>query len=306
MAQVLERIEQAQRGKPRLWELPPAEARAAYARSAEVLDLPRAALAHVEHFELVRGLPARLYADRLPHAYAPLPVLIYFHGGGFTIGSVDTHDSLCRQLALLSGCAVLSVDYRLAPEHRFPAAFDDAWRSVQWVRDEGGAHGLDTARIALGGDSAGGTLAAACAIAARDAGIPVALQLLFYPGTGSDQKLPSHREYAYGYLIERPHIDWFFTQYLRSEADRADWRFAPLRHPDVRGIAPAWIGLAECDPVRDDGLAWADKLRAAGVSAETVAYRGVVHDFIKMGRALPEARRAHADAAAALKKTFDR
>jgi acetyl esterase len=305
MSHLLHNIAKAQSDDPRMWQLPAHEAKAAYERTAEVLDLPRAALAHVEAISLSGTCAARLYCATVPHAFAPVPVLVYFHGGGFTVGSIDTHDSLCRQLARLSGAAVLSVGYRLAPEHKFPAAFEDAFDSVQWVFAHGGEYGLDIERVAVGGDSAGGTLAAACAIAARDSGLLLKLQLLFYPGTSSHGVQPAFDEYARGYLIERPHIDWFFTQYLRYEQDREDWRFAPLVHADVRGLAPAWVGVAEADPIRDDGLAWAGRLRAADVPAEEVVYRGVVHDFIKMGRAIPEALQAHRDAAAALRLALD-
>ena len=159
--------------------------------------------------------------------------------------------------------------------------------------------------------AAGGTLAAVCAVLARDAGLPLALQLLFYPGCGGHQDTPSHRTFAHGFVLEAPHIDYFFNHYLRTPADRNDWRFAPLdgcddlgHQPDLEGVAPAWFGLAECDPLIDEGVLYADKLRAAGVHVDLEIYRGVVHEFIKMGRALPEAAQAHADAARALRHAF--
>ncbi len=280
MRGVLERMARARR-KP-LHTLAPAQARAAYEASREG-----------------HPIAARLYApDR-----SLLPVLLYFHGGGFTVGSIRTHDTLCRELACRAGCAVLSVDYRLAPEHRFPCAVHDAWDALQWVAREGGHHGLDAARLAVGGDSAGGTLAAVCAVLARDADVPLALQLLFYPGTAATQDSASHRRYREGLILEPAHLEYFFSQYVDA-ADRSDWRFAPLNIPDAEGLAPAWIGLAECDPLFDDGIAWGDKLRAAGVAVDLEVYRGVTHEFIKMGRILPEARQAHADAAAALRRAF--
>jgi acetyl esterase len=239
-------------------------------------------------------------------------VLLYFHGGGFTIGSVQTHDTLCRRLSLLAHCAVVSVDYRLAPEHRFPTAFEDAWDALAWLAASGPTLGLDTRRMAVGGDSAGGTLSAACAIAARDAELPLALQLLFYPGTCGHQNTDSHLRFAKGFVLEEPHISYFFNHYLRTPADRNDWRFAPLDGHDARGelidlggVAPAWLGLAECDPLVDEGVLYADRLRMAGVAVDLEIYRGVVHEFIKMGRAIPEANQAHADAARALRKAFD-
>ncbi len=302
MHHVLERMERA-RGVP-LHALSPAQARQAYEMGAGLLDLPGQKLARVQDVPIpVRDgatIGARLYA---PSA-AALPVLLYFHGGGFTIGSIATHDALCRHLSHLAQCAALSVDYRLAPEHKFPTAVHDAWDALQWLAQQADDLGLDGRRIAVGGDSAGGTLAIVSAIQARDAGLPLALQLLFYPGCAAHQDTPSHRTFARGFLIEQAHIDWFFHHYVRTPADRDDWRFAPLLAPDVEGVAPAWIGLAECDPLVDEGVLYADKLRAAGVPVDLEIYRGVVHEFIKMGRAIPEARQAHADAARALRRAF--
>lgn len=301
MRSVLERMARA--GHPPLPALPPEQARAAYAAGAGVLEIPRAALARVEDFRIDASdgapLHARLYAPR----DAALPVLVYFHGGGFTIGSVDTHDSLCRTLSAQADCAVISVDYRLAPEHRFPTAVQDAWDAVRHVAAQGAKLGLDTGRLALGGDSAGGTLATVCALLAREADIPVALQLLFYPGCAGRQETPSHRRYGTGLVLEQAHIEYFFGHYI-DETERDDWRFAPLNAPDVEGVAPAWFGLAECDPLIDDCLLYTDKLRAQGVPVALEIYRGVTHEFIKMGRILPEARQAHADAAAALQQAF--
>lgn len=303
MRLLLERMARAP--YPPLYTLSPQQARAAYAKSCEVLEVPRPGLARVQALQLAArdgaALPARLYAAT---ADPGLPVLLYFHGGGFTIGSIDTHDILCRTLAGLGGAAVLSVGYRLAPEHRFPTAVQDAWDALRWLADEGAAAlGLDRARIAIGGDSAGGTLAAVGAIQARDAGVALALQLLVYPGTTARQDTPSHATYADGPMLERAQVDWFFAQYIEPAA-RDDWRFAPLLADDVAGVAPAWIALAECDPLVDEGVLYGDKLRMAGVAVELEIYRGVVHGFVQMGRALPEARRFHHDAAAALRRAF--
>jgi acetyl esterase len=248
-------------------------------------------------------LPARLYVPRLD-AGSAWPTLLYFHGGGFTIGSIATHDVLCRELSHLAQCAVVSVDYRLAPEHKFPTAANDAWDALQALVAMTAELGLDADRLAVGGDSAGGTLAAVCAVLARDAGLPLALQLLIYPGCAAQQETRSHHTFAHGFVLDEPSITWFFNQYIRTPADRDDWRFAPLNAPDVDGVAPAWLGLAECDPLVDEGLLYADKLRAAGVAVDLEIYRGVTHEFIKMGRAIPEAVQAHADAARALKQAF--
>lgn len=309
MHKVLERMHRAQ--KVPMHALTPQQARQAYAGAADVLEIAPQACERVENFTVPardgHAIPVRLYAP----LGDVLPVLVYFHGGGFTIGSIATHDALCRRLSHLAGCAVLSADYRLAPEHKFPTAFEDAWDVVQWVASSGAGRGLDSHRVAVGGDSAGGTLSAVCAIQARDAGLPLALQLLFYPGTVGHQNTPSHRRFAKGFVLEEAHITYFFEHYIRSPQDRDDWRFAPLdgRRPDgyeadLGGVAPAWLGLAECDPLVDEGVAYADRLRMAGVSVDMEIYRGVVHEFIKMGRAVPEALRAHTEAAQALKQAF--
>jgi acetyl esterase len=216
-------------------------------------------------------------------------VLLYLHGGGFTIGNLETHDSLCRQLARRSGAAVLALDYRLAPEHRFPAAVDDSFAALRWLAADGAASlGLDGTRLAVGGDSAGGTLSAVCAIQARDAGLPLRLQVLITPGTAAQADTPSHRTYASGYLLEAEGIEWFFAHYI-DRSQRSDWRFAPLHADPLDRVAPACMLLAECDPLVDEGVAYADRLRAAGVALDFELARGVTHDFIKLGRALPEA-----------------
>jgi acetyl esterase len=269
-----------------------------------VLEIARRPLARVDELQVPARdgavLPARLYQpdDRAAG------VLLYLHGGGFTVGSIASHDVLCRELAGLAGCTVVSLGYRLAPEHRFPVAVEDAWDGLGWLAAQRAALGLAAeAPLAVGGDSAGGTLATVCAIQAREAGLPLALQLLFYPGTAPRHDSASHRRYRQGLVLEQAHVEYFFGHYV-DLSDRQDWRFAPLLADDVEGVAPAWIGLAECDPVFDDGIALADKLRAAGVAVELEVWRGVTHEFIKMGRAIPEARRAHAAAAQALSRAF--
>lgn len=328
MAQLLARIARAP-GAP-FHEGTAHQARAAYERAAEVLDLPRLALADVRDIELPRRdgtvCRARRYStlqdaalhepapyDPAPYEPAPharpaaaglQPVLLYLHGGGFTVGSLETHDSLCRQLAARSGAAVVALDYRLAPEHRFPAAVDDAFDALAALCREGARWGLDGTRVAVGGDSAGGTLAAVAALMARDAGLRLALQLLITPGTTAHADTDSHRRYAQGYLLEARTIEWFFGHYIDPE-QRSDWRFAPLNADSLEGAAPAAVLLAECDPLMDEGLAYADRLRMAGVSVELELVRGVVHDFIKMGRALREADAAQQWCAQALGQALD-
>jgi acetyl esterase len=302
MRGVLDRIQLA--GHAPLHTLTPQQARSAYARGCDVLEVPKAPLARVQDLQV----PTRDGAQLLARLYAPshdkLPVLLFLHGGGFTIGSVQTHDILCRELARLSGAAVLSLDYRLAPEHAFPTAANDAWDALQWLAAQGDKLGLDTQRIAVGGDSAGGTLAAVCALWARDAELPLALQLLFYPGCAAFADSASQQTYAQGYLLTADSLNFFFKQYLPDIPQRVDWRFSPLNAPDHTGLAPAWIGLAECDPLVDEGVAYGDVLRLAGVPVDLEIYRGVTHEFIKMGRAIPEAKLAHQHAAAALRSAL--
>jgi acetyl esterase len=313
MRGVLDRIARA--GRPPLHALTPDQARAAYEAGAGVLELSPHKLPRVQDLQILvrdgQSLAARLFAPELQKPDAMLPVLLYFHGGGFTVGSVATHEVLCRHLSHLAHCAVVSVDYRLAPQHKFPTAAHDAWDSLVWLHAQAGALGLDGSRIAVGGDSAGGTLAAVCALMARDAGLPLALQLLFYPGCAGHQDTPSHHTFAHGFMLEEAHISYFFGHALRSACDRDDWRFAPLDGRDEAGhirdleaVAPAWIGLAECDPLVDEGVLYADRLRLARVPVDLEIYRGVVHGFINMGRAIPEALKAHADAARALRHAF--
>ncbi len=305
MQRVIQSMAKAKRAP--LHTLSPPQARQAYAAGAQVLEVPVRELARVQDFHLPardgHPIPVRLYAPQGLADTRLLPTLVFLHGGGFTIGSLATHDVLCRELSHLGGCAVVAVDYRLAPEHRFPTAVHDAWDALAAVHDRAQAWGLDAQRLAVGGDSAGGTLAAVCAILARDAGLPLALQLLIYPGTVPDQDTDSHRRFAQGFVLSPEIISWFFDHYIDPE-QRRDWRFSPVLADDVEGVAPAWLALAECDPLHDEGLLYADRLRHAGVPVELEIYRGVTHEFIKMGLVLPEARRFHADAAGALRRAF--
>ncbi len=302
MQGVLERMARAKQTP--LHQLTPVQAREAYALGAQVLEVPKAELARVEDLALTSrdgaNIPVRLYAP----SFEKLPVLLFFHGGGFVIGSIQTHDILCRELSRLSGAAVLSVDYRLAPEHPFPIAQNDAWDALAWLRGQAAGLGLDGVRIAVGGDSAGGKLAAVCALLARDAALPLALQLLIYPDTAGAQNSDSRQQYAQGYVLEAAHIRYFFDSSIRREYN-GDWRISPLNSPDHSAVAPLFLALAECDPLFDEGMAYADKLRVSGVTVNLEIYRGVTHEFIKMGRILPEARQFHKDAALALKTAFE-
>ena len=305
MRLVLRNIERA--GRPPMYLLTAQQARLFYEMSASILDLPEPRMARVEDLQIPMRdgqlVKARLFAPVVKGQGAPLPCLVYFHGGGFTIGSIQTHNVLCRELARMGHCAVISVDYRLAPEHRFPVATNDAWDAVQWVANSSSKLGLRANALAVGGDSAGGTLAAVCAIQARDAGLKLALQLLIYPGTAARQETASHHTYDSGFMLDKATVDWFFDHYIDAK-DRDDWRFAPMLAERHDGLAPAWIGLAECDPLVDEGVAYADLLRMSGVPVDIEIYHGVVHGFVNMGRVIPEASLAHADAGRALKQAF--
>ncbi|ANN66691.1 alpha/beta hydrolase [Bordetella bronchialis] len=285
----------------------PDQARADYDAATPVLDTPGAN--HVQASALHIGrrdggrLPLRLY--RPPGAAAPLPLLVFFHGGGYCVGGLDSHDSLCRDLAALAPCAVLAVDYRLAPEHRFPAAVEDAWDAYEWARWHADALGCDAARVAVAGDSAGGTLATGLAIASRDAGLPQpAAQVLLYPCTSATGEHDSRRRYATGHLLEAATLRWMMRHYLGDAGNPRDWRFAPLECPDLAGLAPAHIVLAECDMLTDEGLAYGQRLREAGVSADCVVYPGMVHDFARLGNIVPDAMRVRRDIARRLAAAF--
>ncbi|MBF6991286.1 MULTISPECIES: alpha/beta hydrolase [Cupriavidus] len=310
VAQLLELIARAKR--PPINALDPEDAKIAYEKSAPILDISPPAVHATEDLHVPardgHAIPARLYTPREASWAEPLPLLVYYHGGGFTVGSVNSHDALCRLLCGEADCMVLSVDYRLGPEWRFPAAVNDAFDALHWIFAEAGRLGADPARIALGGDSAGGTLAAASAVEARNAGFAPVLQMLLYPGTCARQDTPSHRALAEGYLLTAEMIRWFFAQYLDQEASRDDWRFAPLdgggNGADVRNVCPAWVAVAGYDPLHDEGVAYAAKLRAAGVPATLANYPGMIHDFFKLGRFVPAVAQAHADAVAALRTAF--
>jgi acetyl esterase len=190
--------------------------------------------------------------------------------------------------------SVVSLDYRLAPEHRFPAAFDDAWGMVQWMVEKGPGLGLDPERMIVGGDSAGGTLAAACALQARDHGVRLRGQLLLYPGLSAQQTADSHQRYAKGFLLDADTVQWFFAQTLRQPGDRQDWRFAPLEARSLEGVCPVHLVLAELDPLVDDGLAYAQRLREAGVPVNCTVVAGVLHAFLQHAGRVPQAIEAHA------------
>jgi acetyl esterase len=247
-------------------------------------------------------IPVRVYRPIGAPADAALPALVFFHGGGWVIGDMETHDVLCRSLTAEAGIVVVNVDYRLAPEHKFPAAADDAWAATRWVVANAGKLGVDPARIAVGGDSAGGNLAAVVALLARDAGSPaIALQVLMYPVTDVSTETASYRECGEGYLLTLDSMRWFFDHYLKSPQDAGDWRVSPLRAPSHKGVAPALIITAGFDPLRDEGEAYARTLREAGVRVDYACYGGMIHGFMPMGRLIQTGNRAVSHVAASLR-----
>ena len=250
-------------------------------------------------------IPLRLYRPLGSDPSAVLPVLVYFHGGGWVIGDLETHDTLCRELANTAHCAVIAVDYRLAPEHRFPAAVTDCIAATRWIRDHAAELHLDAARLAVGGDSAGGNLAAVVAIDARDrADLPITFQLLIYPATDQRGGTPSYVENGQGYLLTREAMDYFAGHYLPDRTANEDWQASPLLHPDLSRLPPALILTAGFDPLRDEGAAYAERLTAAGSLASYLCFTRQVHGFITMGKLIDEANTAVALCAAELRRAF--
>jgi acetyl esterase len=250
----------------------------------------------------VEELPARLYR---PDAAADKPVLVYFYGGGWTLGSIETSDAVCRTLANATGALVLAPGYRLAPEHKFPTAVYDCFAAVRWVADNAARLGADPARIAVGGDSAGGNLAAAVTLLARDRGGPaLAAQVLVYPNTDYESDTPSLRENTDPLLFNRTSVGWYWGHYLNSPADGVDPLASPLRADDLSGLPPALVITAEYDPLRDQAEQYATALSEAGVPVVASRYDGMVHGFFCMAGDLDAGRRAQAEAAGFLSKTL--
>lgn len=306
-AKVLEMIRLS--GRPPYETLAPAEARQ-FSRNARAVLAPEPPeMGAVRDIKIGEGgaIPARLYRPLGSAPNAALPALIYFHGGGWVIGDLDTHDVVCRQIANGSGAAVVSVDYRLAPEHKFPAAVEDAIAATAWIAAHGATLGIDTARLAVGGDSAGGNLAAVVALDARDRNGPKLIQqTLIYPATESTMSHPSHERFAEGLLLTRPTMKWFLGHYLRGAEDLADWRVSPLRATSLADLPPALVLTAGYDPLCDEGEDYAARLAAAGVPVTRVRVEGMIHGFLTMGKLIPAANEAVAMIAAALKIAFAR
>jgi len=245
-------------------------------------------------------VPVRIYWP--VGATESLPVVVFFHGGGWVFGGIDSHDATVRSLTNLSGLIHVSVDYRLAPEHKFPAAAEDCYAALEWVAKHASSFGGDPTRLAVAGDSAGGNLAAVVALMARDrSGPAIGFQLLVYPCTDMEPGAhPSHTENATGYFLTTESMRWFYDHYA-TEADRRNPYAAPLHAPDLSGLPPAFVITAEFDPLRDEGEAYAERLREAGVPAEAVRYDGQIHGFFSMTTVIDRAKEAQAAAADALR-----
>lgn len=291
---------------PKLYDLPPTEAREMYNGMAQVFDAIDVPIGAVSD-KLIPGpaadIPVRIYT---PVAKGDaLPVLVYFHGGGWVIGNIATHDKLARRLANEGNCVVVSVDYRLAPEDPFPAAVDDCYAALEWVEKNASEIGGDANRIAVGGDSAGGNLAAVMALKARnDKGPEIGFQLLIYPVTDARMDTKSYQDFAEGYLLEKRSMEWFFDQYAPEGLDRAQRYLSPLRAQTLKNLPPAYIITAGHDVLRDEGKAYADALKEAGGDVTYVNYEGMVHGFFNMQAVLDTAKTAIKDAAQALEKAF--
>ncbi|HEY2445288.1 MAG TPA: alpha/beta hydrolase [Rhizomicrobium sp.] len=289
---------------PRMWQVSPVEARGMLATFMNLVGPKKVPIGEVRDLEA----PGPGGAIRL-RSYTPasaastvLPTLIFFHGGGFVIGDLDTHDGICRLLANESGARVIAVDYRLSPEHKFPAAVEDARAVFRWIGAHSSGLGVDDRRLAVGGDSAGGALAAIVAQTARtDSGPKPAFQLLLFPVTDYAADTRSRRDYAEGYFLDRWTIAWFFENYVPRGTDLRDPLLSPLHAKDLRGLPPAYLLTAGCDPLHDEGLEYAERLRACGVPVAIEDYPGLVHDFIYLHGVLPQAGQALRNAALALR-----
>lgn len=296
-----------QAGLPEFWQLTPDQAREQFVERVRKMEA-RSSI-HRSRDQRIPGpgsdIPIRIYWPREARVGELFPCLLWFHGGGFVIGNLDTHDSACRLFANQTDCMVVAVDYRLAPEFKFPAAVEDSHAALRWLAQHAREIGADPERIAVGGDSAGANLATVMTLLARDEGYPkLVFQLLIYPCTAPEPETASHHKFAEGYLLTRPNIVWFYKHYLRNQRDINDFRFAPLVAEDLSNLPPALLMVAGYDPLRDEGVEYATKLIEAGNRVTLVNYEGMMHGFILAGRVLDAARQAIAQSAAALREAF--
>ncbi len=295
-------------GRPPFETLSPAEARATYAASRAVLQPPPDAVAEVRDLTIPGPggpLPLRLYRGLGTSEAAALPALLFLHGGGWVIGDLDSHDGVCRRLANLAACRVIAVDYRLAPEHRFPAAVDDAAAALAWVAGNAAALGVDPARIAVGGDSAGGNLAAVLAIMGRDGAAPaVMFQLLLYPAVDLSMTSGSYSRVTEGVPLTAATMRYFADHYAPDANQRLDWRASPLRAERLAGTPAALVLTVAHDPLADEGRAYADRLEAEGVRVAALHLADQIHGMLTMGRVIAAADQVLQYAAAALRDAW--
>ncbi|PLX76649.1 MAG: alpha/beta hydrolase [Azoarcus sp.] len=292
-------------GAPRFHELTHLQARHSFQKLQFAFRPDAPAVASVTEVPIGRPdgsvLLARYYRPLQASPATALPMLIYFHGGGWCVGDVESYDVLCRELANGSGCALMSVDYRLAPEHPFPAAVNDARLAFDWSVDQAELLAIDPSRISFGGDSAGGNLSVVTALALRDAGgVTPAYVLLIYPSTEILSERPSRARYSDGFFLDKESLEWFFTRYL-PEGNTEDWRASPMRARSLAGLPPMLLITAECDPLVDDCAAFAARVSDEGGVIEQFQAEGMVHGFITLGKFFPEANLAVAHAAPRLR-----
>jgi acetyl esterase/lipase len=295
-------------GRPPIETLTPPQARQAYLASRAILQPEAEAVAEVLSLSATGPhgpIPLRYYRGNGVDKGRPQPALVYFHGGGWVIGDLESHDQVCRALANAIPAIVVAVDYRLAPEHKFPAAVEDAIAATRWIADNGERHGIDAGRLAVAGDSAGGNLAVVVALDARDHGGPrLVHQVLIYPGTDMRMGWPSLERHAQQLPLTRAGMQWFVGHYLCNDADKLDWRASPLMAASLASLPPALIITAGVDPLCDEGEAYAEALRKAKVAVELARFEGQIHGFLNMGRIIADAGRAVATVAAALRGSF--
>jgi len=304
--QVVELLERAAKSPLPLYHTVPAHvARRLYRDTRAVLSPPAPEVAEARLMVVGGAIAVRMYRPAGVSRAEVLPALVYFHGGGWVIGDLDTHDVLCRQLANGARCAVFSVDYRLAPEHPFPAAVEDCLGATREIALQAAKLAIDPERIAVGGDSAGGNLATVIALAARDAGSPrICFQLLIYPATDQRCEFASHQRNGEGYLLTRQSIEYFRGYYLPRSRDWLDWRASPLLAPKLAGLPPAFLLTAGFDPLLDEGRAYAERLAREGVDVAYLDFPEMVHGFILFGGVLDTANAAVAECCTRLQGAF--
>ena len=280
-------------GQPKMWEVPPAEARKMALALTQMVE-GKEPIGKIDNGSLPGrsgSIPFRIYTPVAASA-EPLPCLIYFHGGAWIFGDLDTVDCMCRMLANESACRVISIDYRLAPEHRFPAGVEDAYAAIEWVATNASTLSINPARIGVAGDSAGGNLAAVACQNAKNQGPKIAFQVLFCPVVDFAADNQSRRDFAFGYFLERPLMEWTATHYLPANVDFKDPRLSPLWAADLSGLPPAQIHTAGFDPLRDEAKAYADALGRAGVKVRYICHEHMIHNFYAMAGAIPYAKTA--------------